>query len=259
MAQVLRRDEHHQKPTGFFTQQNHQIWLIMSLWHSNQTVKSVLYNLVLWIHFFPWNPNDLLFLKLFSPQNKAKTPIKTRGPIWVPGIYMYTYIVFLVAKGFLVSNKQKTGALLNFPLELPWFRYDTLPAGMWTSRELHGGRWFLFAEMVNKKTIPEFGSMGRTKIIFTWSMNGSFLSAAISCRNQDAFKIFDQPAFRSSKWVFLNLFGDYPPWNWQQVRPWKWLEDDCSFWGPAVIFAGEHRPKPLMYCLGLGRSYHQCA
>ena len=37
---------------------------------------------------YTWNPNDLYFWRS-TPQNKAQTPIKTRGPIWVPGIYIY--------------------------------------------------------------------------------------------------------------------------------------------------------------------------
>ena len=65
-------------------------------------------------HFFPWNPNDLLFLKPFPPKTKPKLQSKQGAPFGFQ-VYIYVYIciyiVFLVAKGFLVSNKQKKRGL----------------------------------------------------------------------------------------------------------------------------------------------------
>ena len=39
-----------------------------------------------------------LFLGETTLQKKAQTPIKTRGPIWVPGIYIYIYFFFFPKK-----------------------------------------------------------------------------------------------------------------------------------------------------------------
>ena len=47
--------------------------------------------------FFAWNPIfDLYFWRKTTLQNKAELPIKTRGPIWVLGVYIiYVYIYII--------------------------------------------------------------------------------------------------------------------------------------------------------------------
>ena len=45
--------------------------------------------IMVYIYIYTWNPNDLYFWRA-TPQNKAEIPIKTRGPIWVPGIPTFT-------------------------------------------------------------------------------------------------------------------------------------------------------------------------
>ena len=44
------------------------------------------------------------------PQNKAELPIKTRGPIWVPGIYIYihTQIYTYIQEIFNKTNVSRT-------------------------------------------------------------------------------------------------------------------------------------------------------
>ena len=49
-------------------------------------------------------PNWPLFLKVFSPQNKAEIPIKTRQPIWVLGIILIVVVIVGNSCGWLVDS-----------------------------------------------------------------------------------------------------------------------------------------------------------
>ena len=61
-----------------------------------------------------WNPNDLYFWRS-TPQNKANLPIKTRGPIWVPGRYLIVLFpkiwgleIFVLKKWYLCQASSKS-------------------------------------------------------------------------------------------------------------------------------------------------------
>ena len=84
-------------------------------------------------------PMTSIFWRDPTPQNKAQTPIKTRGPIWVLGIYTHTYHAYIMQLRFdrvqfCISNR---GRLVFF-----WIRWQKLPVifllGQWLNFKLFG-------------------------------------------------------------------------------------------------------------------------
>ena len=89
---------------------------------------------------YPWNPNDLYFWRS-TPQNKAQTQIKTRGPIWLPGLYISHFTIWFETclkwiefeETSVISGEKKH----NFHLKLPHLLWKTLGGFAKESQALH--------------------------------------------------------------------------------------------------------------------------
>ena len=58
-----------------------------------------------------WNPKDLYFWRSFPPKTRPTLPIKTRGPIWVPGRYLIFFAcleIFVLQSWYLCQASYKS-------------------------------------------------------------------------------------------------------------------------------------------------------
>ena len=180
-----------------------------------------------------WNPNDLYFWRVFTPQNKAQTSIKTRGPIWVPGTYnLDVWMVRIVMT--------QSWAVGFFPRP-PWWIDEQRVASRWASlagfpqkvhpQKLTAGTWkWWFPIGISFSKGPFSGSM----FVLGGVSGGSYIHIIPFNHSVDRFtwksrclvRITQQQSHRINSRGLSYRTCSFSAWT---ITNNVWMEDDCPF------------------------------